>query len=90
MILAALEAVVPDPAAEVEISIAVGEKLAERTLNDRLGTTGLAARVVAASAVAEAFALAEAGGHPPGDAIAPPPGWWRRRRWPPRPCLIAP
>jgi cobalt-precorrin-5B (C1)-methyltransferase len=40
MIRAALEEVAPDPAAEVEISIAEGEKLAERTLNGRLGILG--------------------------------------------------
>ena len=40
MIRAALAEVAPDPAAEVEISIADGEKLAERTLNGRLGIVG--------------------------------------------------
>ncbi|WP_191085572.1 cobalt-precorrin-5B (C(1))-methyltransferase [Roseococcus microcysteis] len=40
MIRAALEEVSPDPDAEVEISIADGERLAERTLNGRLGILG--------------------------------------------------
>ncbi|MBB3899753.1 cobalt-precorrin-5B (C(1))-methyltransferase [Roseococcus suduntuyensis] len=40
MIRAALEEVSPAPDAEVEISIADGERLAERTLNGRLGILG--------------------------------------------------
>ncbi|RYI98486.1 MAG: cobalt-precorrin-5B (C(1))-methyltransferase, partial [Acetobacteraceae bacterium] len=40
MIRAALDEISPAPDAEVEISIADGEKLAERTLNGRLGIVG--------------------------------------------------
>jgi cobalt-precorrin-5B (C1)-methyltransferase len=40
MIRTALEEIAPHPDAEVEISIAGGEKLAERTLNGRLGIIG--------------------------------------------------
>lgn len=40
MIRAALAEIAPNPDAEVEIAIAEGEKLAERTLNGRLGIVG--------------------------------------------------
>lgn len=40
MMRAALEEMAPDPDADIEISIADGEKLAERTLNGRLGIVG--------------------------------------------------
>jgi cobalt-precorrin-5B (C1)-methyltransferase len=40
MIRAALAEVAPDPDVEVQIAIAEGEKLAERTLNGRLGIVG--------------------------------------------------